>query len=81
MANNEVIVCGGSIDTPKLLLLNGIGPQSELEAVGIDVKIDLPGVGKHLKDHVLTFMTVEVSGSINSKYAFDNNPALVAEAQ
>ena len=49
MANNEVIVCGGSIDTPKLLLLNGIGPQSELEAVGIDVKIDLPGVGKHLE--------------------------------
>ncbi|KAF7680844.1 choline dehydrogenase [Alternaria burnsii] len=81
MANNEVIVCGGSIDTPKLLLLNGVGPQSELEAIGIDVKIDLPGVGKHLKDHVLTFMTVEVSGSINSKYAFDNNPALVAEAQ
>jgi choline dehydrogenase-like flavoprotein len=81
MASNEVIICGGSIDTPKLLLLNGIGPRSELEALSIDVKVDLPGVGKQLKDHVLTFMTVEVSGSINSKYAFDNNPGLIASAQ
>jgi choline dehydrogenase-like flavoprotein len=80
-ANNEVIICGGSIDSPKLLLLNGIGPKSELETLGIDVKVDLPGVGKHLKDHVLTFMTVEVSGSINNKFAFDSNPDLIAEAQ
>ncbi|KAI4670849.1 uncharacterized protein J4E88_009601 [Alternaria novae-zelandiae] len=80
-ANNEVIICGGSIDSPKLLLLNGIGPKSELEALSIDVKVDLPGVGKHLKDHVLTFMTVEVSGSINDKYAFDSNPDLIAAAQ
>jgi choline dehydrogenase-like flavoprotein len=79
-AKNEVIVCGGAIDTPKLLL-NGIGPRSELEALNIDVKVDLPGVGKHLKDHVLTFMSVEVAGSVNAKYAFDNNPSLITTAQ
>ncbi|KAG9194759.1 hypothetical protein G6011_04794 [Alternaria panax] len=81
MANNEVTICGGSIDTPKLLLLNGVGPRSELEALGINVKVDSIGVGKHLKDHVLTFMTVETSGSINSRYAFDSNAELVAAAQ
>jgi choline dehydrogenase-like flavoprotein len=80
-AKNEVIICGGAIDSPKLLLLNGIGPKSELEALSIDVKVDLPGVGKNLKDHVLTFMSVEVAGSINDRYAFDSNPKLMAEAQ
>ena len=51
-----VILCAGSIDSPRLLLLNGVGPKSELERVGITVKKDLSGVGKHLQDHVLAFM-------------------------
>ncbi|EMD69672.1 hypothetical protein GGP41_001188 [Bipolaris sorokiniana] len=80
-AKNEVIVCAGAIDSPRLLLLNGIGPKSELEALGIDVKVDLPGVGKNLHDHVLTFISVEVNGSVNDKYAFESNPEIVAEAE
>jgi choline dehydrogenase-like flavoprotein len=75
-----VILCAGSIDTPRLLLLNGIGPRSELEALGIDVKKDLPGVGKHLQDHVLTFMSVEVDGKVNDRYSFESNEALNTEA-
>ncbi|KAF2855887.1 GMC oxidoreductase [Plenodomus tracheiphilus IPT5] len=80
-AKKEVILCGGSIDTPKLLLLNGIGPKDELEALGIEVKSDLPGIGKHLQDHVLAFMTVEVDGSSNERYAFEGNQERVAKAE
>ncbi|KAH5372463.1 hypothetical protein HBI49_062490 [Parastagonospora nodorum] len=80
-ASKDVILCGGAIDTPKLLLLNGIGPKAELEALDIKVRKDLPGVGKHLQDHVLTFISVEVDGSVNNRWTFESNPELIAAAQ
>jgi choline dehydrogenase-like flavoprotein len=80
-ASKEVILCAGAFDTPKLLLLNGIGPKSELEALGIESKIDLPGVGKHLSDHVMTFMSIEVDGALNDRTTFESNPQLIAEAE
>jgi choline dehydrogenase-like flavoprotein len=52
-AEHEVIVCAGTIESPRLLLLSGIGPAAELERLGIDVREDLPGVGRNLHDHVL----------------------------
>jgi choline dehydrogenase-like flavoprotein len=75
------VLCSGAIDTPKILLLNGIGPRTELEALDITVKVDLPGVGRHLKDHVMTFMSVEVDGSTNDRYTFESDPKLLAEAE
>lgn len=51
-ARREVIVCAGAIDTPKLLMLSGIGPTAHLREVGIDVRVDSPGVGANLDDHV-----------------------------
>lgn len=50
-ASREVILCAGAIHTPRLLLLSGIGPQDDLEQLGIDTVIDLPGVGRNLQDH------------------------------
>eukprot|EP00128_Syssomonas_multiformis_P010065 Colp12_sorted_trinity150504_noHs@32096 len=50
-AEREVLLCGGAINSPQLLLLSGIGPSRELRALGIDSKHDLPGVGKNLHDH------------------------------
>lgn len=47
----EVIVCAGSVATPQLLMLSGIGERAPLEALGIDVVIDHPGVGAHFSDH------------------------------
>ncbi len=51
-ARREVIVTAGAIDTPKLLMLSGIGPAEHLREVGIDVRVDSPGVGSNLDDHV-----------------------------
>jgi choline dehydrogenase len=48
----EVILCGGTINSPQLLLLSGIGPRHELDRHGIPVVHDLPGVGLHLQDHL-----------------------------
>ena len=48
---NEVIVSCGALHSPALLLRSGIGPAAELAALGIDVVVDRPGVGKHLMEH------------------------------
>lgn len=51
-ARREVIVTAGAIDTPKLLMLSGIGPAAQLQEMGITVRVDSPGVGENLDDHV-----------------------------
>ena len=48
----EVILCGGAINSPQLLLLSGIGPAAHLREHGIDVAHDAPGVGANLQDHL-----------------------------
>jgi len=49
----EVILAGGAIGSPQILLLSGVGPADELRAVGVDPVHELAGVGKHLEDHLL----------------------------
>ncbi|VDB84007.1 unnamed protein product [Peniophora sp. CBMAI 1063] len=51
-ASREVILCGGALSNPQLLMLSGIGPQHHLVEKGIPVVKDLPGVGAHLQDHM-----------------------------
>src|SRR6185437_774699 len=53
-AGREVVLCGGTVHSPHLLMLSGIGPRNHLESLSIPVRIDLPGVGQNLQDHVLT---------------------------
>jgi choline dehydrogenase len=50
-AEREVVLSGGAVNTPQLLLLSGIGPAAHLRDVGVDVAVDLPGVGENLHDH------------------------------
>ena len=47
----EVVVCAGAIDSPKLLMLSGIGDADALKSVGVEAKHHLPGVGRNLQDH------------------------------
>lgn len=58
-AGREVIVCAGAVESPRLLLLSGIGPAAELERLGLAVVADLPGVGKNLHDHLLIGVVYE----------------------
>ena len=66
-ARREVIVSGGAINSPVLLMNSGVGSAAELKDVGIEVCRDLPGVGKNLQDHVqarFTFLTRQ-PGTLN----------------
>jgi choline dehydrogenase-like flavoprotein len=51
-AAKEVILSAGAVGSPQILMLSGIGPKSELEAVGVACRLDAAEVGKHLKDHL-----------------------------
>ncbi len=59
-ASKEVILCGGAINTPQIMMLSGLGPKKELEALGIKVKKDIKGVGKNLMDHVEATIAYEL---------------------
>ena len=60
----EVVVSAGTIGSPHLLLLSGIGPADDLGKLGIRVNVDLSGVGQNLHDHLLTFAIYEASREI-----------------
>src|SRR5204862_7319764 len=52
----QVILCGGAINSPQLLQLSGVGNSADLQALGIDVVHDLPGVGENLQDHLEVYI-------------------------
>jgi len=50
----EVIVTGGTLGSPKILMYSGVGPADVLAAANVPVKVDLPGVGQNLQDHIVS---------------------------
>ncbi|MFE1597862.1 GMC family oxidoreductase [Methylobacterium sp. ID0610] len=59
-ARREVIVCGGAINTPKLLQISGVGPAAHLQSIGVPVVHELPGIGENLRDHFSVRMVAKV---------------------
>jgi choline dehydrogenase len=62
-ARREVILCGGSINSPQLMQLSGIGDPQHLADIGVPVAHALPGVGRNLKDHIAARMAVRVKNA------------------
>ncbi len=60
-AAREVLLAGGVINSPQLLMLSGIGPAAHLQGKGVQVVHDLPGVGQNLQDHVYIYYMVKCS--------------------
>ena len=58
-ADEEVLLCAGSINSPQILMLSGIGPQKHLVEIDIQVKQSLEGVGQNLQDHLETYVQYE----------------------
>lgn len=61
-AHKEVVLCGGAINTPQLLMLSGVGPAAQLAEHGIDVVADSGDVGQGLSDHLTCALGYEVDG-------------------
>ncbi|MCC5983457.1 MAG: GMC family oxidoreductase N-terminal domain-containing protein [Rhodobacteraceae bacterium] len=61
-AAQEVLLSGGAIGSPRLLMLSGIGPAEHLHALGIPVALDQPGVGANLQDHLDLYCICELTG-------------------
>ncbi|MFO0991422.1 MAG: GMC family oxidoreductase N-terminal domain-containing protein [Hyphomicrobiales bacterium] len=66
-ATREVIVTGGAIGSPKLLMLSGIGPAAHLREKGVAVSHDLPGVGQNLHDH----FSVDIIWQLSGPHSYD----------
>jgi choline dehydrogenase len=76
-ADREVLLAGGAVNTPQLLLLSGIGPADELRALRIDVVVDSPNVGRNLQDHISIGAGFLASGPV-SYFDADKRPAAIA---
>ena len=55
-ASKEVLLSAGAINSPQVLMLSGLGPKAHLAENGIEIKVDLPGVGQNLQDHLDTLV-------------------------
>jgi len=85
LARREVILSGGAIGSPHLLMRSGVGPANHLREHGIEPKLDLPGVGQNLHDHILVPLVFRARTSLHrgtaahflggmlKEYMFGNN--------
>ncbi|KAI5924383.1 hypothetical protein F4810DRAFT_665251 [Camillea tinctor] len=78
VTGNEVIVSAGAINSPRLLLLSGIGPQAHLSAVGVPLVKDSPEVGSNLRDHHMLATIFSVPPSIVTASSLSNSTVLSA---
>lgn len=80
-ADREVILSGGAINSPQLMMISGIGPADHLRSVGIEPKIDLPGVGRNLQDHPTVIVQVKCKEPVSIDWVAKPHNKLIAGAQ
>ncbi len=78
LARREVILSAGTLGSPHLLLASGIGPKAELEAVGVQVTHDLPGVGKNLQDHLDGLITIRSKSPLTLGFSLGALPSIIS---
>jgi len=79
-ARREVVLCAGTVQTPQILLLSGIGPGAHLRDIGIEVRHDLPGVGGNYHDHVASPMHMETRDATSYGLSLKALPRDIAHA-
>lgn len=75
-ARQEVVLCTGAIDTPRLLMLSGLGRAEDLRRLGIAAVADLPGVGENLLDHPESVIIWETHGPLPPNAVMDSDAGL-----
>lgn len=78
-ATKEIVLSGGAVNSPQLLLLSGIGPQAELEKQGVAVVHDLPGVGKNLQDHLDVTVMINDTSKQSIGLSFAAIPRMIVD--
>lgn len=73
-AQREIILCAGSFNTPQLLMLSGIGPREHLEEVGLECRVDLPGVGANLQDRYEVGVVSELTQDFSTLVGVNFDP-------
>jgi choline dehydrogenase-like flavoprotein len=79
-AKKEVVLSAGSFESPKLLMLSGIGRQDELAEHGITSIKHLPGMGKSFQDHAAIFLTAQTKPGFTTRVAFESDVEAVKTA-
>jgi choline dehydrogenase-like flavoprotein len=79
-ARREVILCAGTVKSPQLLELSGIGSSALLESLGIPVIVGNEGVGENLRDHLMSTILFELANGITSRDSL-RDPAILEEAR
>ena len=82
LARREVLICGGVVNSPQLLMLSGIGDPDHLAEQDIPVRISLPGVGKNLQDHISALVAIPRSspGTLHRTMRIDRAIGALAQA-
>jgi len=83
MQGKEIILSAGALNTPKLLMLSGIGPKKELQKHKIPVLVDAPEVGRNLKDHYFSIFEYQVVPEVHTlwQWAFNETAAAIYKEQ